>query len=78
MRLTIIDFIEDRIPEDRRFFLDLKFFGIPSVVNDTLKSIKNRWPGCEGVSIAIPKGFPIEPGIEEEQFRIEVHSLYEA
>ena len=77
LRLTLVDFLEGNIPEDRRFFFDIKFYGIPYVVNNTLRAIKERWPGCEGVSVCYDKGFPIASDIEDEQFRLEVHPLYE-
>jgi hypothetical protein len=76
LRMTIEDILLERIPEDRRFFLDIKFYGIPSVFNSTLWAIKNRWPGCEGVSVAFDPGFPIDPDIEDEQFRLVVYPLY--
>ena len=77
MRLGITDILLTRVPEDRRFFLDLKLYDIPSVANATLRAIKHRWPGCEGVSVALYPGYPIEPDIEDAQFRLEIHSLYQ-
>ncbi len=76
LQLNVIDVLLNRIPEDRRFFLDVKLYGIPSVFNDTLRFIKERWPGCEGVSVCYDPGFPIDLSIEDSQFRLEVHPLY--
>ena len=76
MRLTLLDVLLERVPEDRRFFLDMGLYGIPSVVNGTLRAIRERWPGCEGVSVLLYPGFPIDPGIEDGQFKLEIGSLY--
>ena len=76
LRMILADVLLERIPEDRRFFLDVRMYDIPSVVNATLLVIKNRWPGCEGVSVMFDPGYPIDPTIEEEQFRLEVHPMY--
>lgn len=76
LRLGVADVLLGQIPEDRRFFLDVKFWDIPSVFNHTLWYIWNRWPGCEGVSVCFDSGFPIDPNIEDKQFRLEVHPLY--
>ena len=74
--MTLGDMLRGRIPEDRRFFLDVKFYGIPSVVNDILRRIKKKRPACEGVSVCFDSNFPIDPDIEDDQFRLEVHPLY--
>lgn len=76
LRMTMADVLLEQVPEDRRFFLDVMLYGIPNVVNDTLLAIKNRWPGCEGVSVLFDPGYPIDPTIEDEQFRLEVHPMY--
>lgn len=78
LRLTTMDVLKEQVPPDRRFFLDLMLYGIPSVVNATLRTIKERWPACEGVSLCTYPDFPIDPTIEDDQFRLEVHPLYEA
>lgn len=76
IRITLLDFMEGKIPEDRRFIFDLKLFGIPSIVNNTLWVIKKKWPQCEGVSVVLHKSFPVDDGIVDEQFQLEIYDYF--
>ncbi|HEC65824.1 MAG TPA: hypothetical protein ENI23_11040 [bacterium] len=76
LRMTTLDVLLQRIPEDRRFFLDVKTYGSVDELNSLLRFIKNRWPGCEGVSICYDLDFLFDLGILDEQFRVEVFPMY--
>ncbi len=79
LRLTLADVLEHGLEpyKDRRFFLDAHLYDVPSVLNATLWFIKNGWLGCEGVSVHLDRGFPIDPDLfKDGRFKLEVHPLY--